>query len=225
MEENPLRVLDSKEKEDKKAVENAPSILDYLDDESKEHFNSVRQMLELLDIPYVIDTNMVRGLDYYNHTIFEFITEVEKSELTICAGGRYDGLVSYFDGPETPGFGFGLGLERLLLVLEKQGITLPIDNTVSVYIAVLGDAANLGALELVQGLRQQGISADRDYLSRKLKAQFKAADSFGAKYVITLGETEAETRQLTIKNNSTREEKQVSFDELLADAQTILSEF
>ena len=103
LEENPLRVLDSKEKEDKKAVENAPSILDYLDDESKEHFNSVRQMLELLDIPYVIDTNMVRGLDYYNHTIFEFITEVEKSELTICAGGRYDGLVSYFDGPETPG--------------------------------------------------------------------------------------------------------------------------
>lgn len=225
LEENPLRVLDSKEKEDKKAVENAPSILDYLDDESKEHFNSVRQMLELLDIPYVIDTNMVRGLDYYNHTIFEFITEVEKSELTICAGGRYDGLVSYFDGPETPGFGFGLGLERLLLVLEKQGITLPIDNTVSVYIAVLGDAANLGALELVQGLRQQGISADRDYLSRKLKTQFKAADSFGAKYVITLGETEVETRQLTIKNNSTREEKQVSFDELLADAQTILSEF
>lgn len=225
LEENPLRVLDSKEKEDKKAVENAPSILDYLDDESKEHFNSVRQMLELLDIPYVIDTNMVRGLDYYNHTIFEFITEVEKSELTICAGGRYDGLVSYFDGPETPGFGFGLGLERLLLVLEKQGITLPIDNTVSVYIAVLGDAANLGALELVQGLRQQGISADRDYLSRKLKAQFKAADSFGAKYVITLGETEVETRQLTIKNNSTREEKQISFDELLADAQTILSEF
>lgn len=225
LEENPLRVLDSKEKEDKKAVENAPSILDYLDDESKEHFNSVRQMLELLDIPYVIDTNMVRGLDYYNHTIFEFITEVEKSELTICAGGRYDGLVSYFDGPETPGFGFGLGLERLLLVLEKQGITLPIDNTVSVYIAVLGDAANLGALELVQGLRQQGISADRDYLSRKLKAQFKAADSFGAKYIITLGETEVETRQLTIKNNSTREEKQVSFDELLADAQTILSEF
>lgn len=225
LDENPLRVLDSKEKEDKKAVENAPSILDYLDDESKEHFNSVRQMLELLDIPYVIDTNMVRGLDYYNHTIFEFITEVEKSELTICAGGRYDGLVSYFDGPETPGFGFGLGLERLLLVLEKQGITLPIDNTVSVYIAVLGDEANLGALELVQGLRQQGIRADRDYLGRKLKAQFKAADSFGAKYVITLGETEVETRQLTIKNNSTREEKHVSFDELLTDAQAILSEF
>lgn len=225
LEENPFRVLDSKEKEDKKAVENAPSILDYLDDESKEHFNSVRQMLELLDIPYVIDTNMVRGLDYYNHTIFEFITEVEKSELTICAGGRYDGLVSYFDGPETPGFGFGLGLERLLLVLEKQGIELPIENSLSVYIAVLGEKASISALELVQGLRKQGISADRDYLSRKLKAQFKAADSFGAKYVITLGETEVETRQLTIKNNSTREEKQISFDELLADAQTILSEF
>ena len=110
LDENPLRVLDSKEKEDKVAVENAPSILDYLDEDSQTHFDAVRSMLEVLNIPYVIDTNMVRGLDYYNHTIFEFITKVDKSELTICAGGRYDGLVEYFDGPTTPGFGFGLGL-------------------------------------------------------------------------------------------------------------------
>lgn len=120
LDENPLRVLDSKEKEDKIAVENAPSILDYLDDESQAHFDAVRSMLETLNIPYVIDTNMVRGLDYYNHTIFEFITTVDKSELTICAGGRYDSLVEYFDGPETPGFGFALGLERLLLILENK---------------------------------------------------------------------------------------------------------
>ena len=120
LEENPLRVLDSKEKEDKEAVENAPSILDYLDDDSQAHFQGVRDMLEVLDIPYVIDTNMVRGLDYYNHTIFEFITQVDKSELTLCAGGRYDSLVEYFGGPATAGFGFGLGLERLLLVLTNK---------------------------------------------------------------------------------------------------------
>ena len=108
LEENPLRVLDSKEKEDKVAVENAPSILDYLDEESQTHFDEVRAMLDSLNIPYVIDTNMVRGLDYYNHTIFEFITTIDKSELTICAGGRYDSLVEYFGGPETAGFGFGI---------------------------------------------------------------------------------------------------------------------
>ena len=167
LEENPLRVLDSKEKEDKLAVENAPSILDYLDESSQAHFDAVRQMLEVLHIPYIIDTNMVRGLDYYNHTIFEFITKVDASDLTICAGGRYDGLVEYFGGPETPGFGFGLGLERLLLILEKQGIELPVAADMDVYIAVLGEGANLKALELVQSLRTQGFTAERDYLGRK----------------------------------------------------------
>ena len=186
LDENPLRVLDSKEKEDKVAVENAPSILDYLDEESQAHFDAVRGMLETLGIPYVIDTNMVRGLDYYNHTIFEFITKVDKAELTICAGGRYDGLVEYFGGPETPGFGFGLGLERLLLILEKQGIELPVDSQMDVYIVVLGEGANSKALELVQALRQQGLTAERDYLGRKIKAQFKSADSFKATTVITL---------------------------------------
>ena len=186
LDENPLLVLDSKEKEDKVAVENAPSILDYLDEESQAHFDAVRGMLETLGIPYVIDTNMVRGLDYYNHTIFEFITKVDKAELTICAGGRYDGLVEYFGGPETPGFGFGLGLERILLILEKQGIELPVDSQMDVYIVVLGEGANSKALELVQALRQQGLTAERDYLGRKIKAQFKSADSFKATTVITL---------------------------------------
>ncbi len=120
LEENPLRVLDSKEKEDKVAVENAPSILDYLDEESTVHFEAVRSMLDNLGITYTIDTNMVRGLDYYNHTIFEFMTEVGGNDLTICAGGRYDGLVTYFGGPETPAFGFGMGIERLILVLESK---------------------------------------------------------------------------------------------------------
>ena len=223
LDENPLRVLDSKEKEDKLAVENAPSILDYLDEESQAHFDAVRGMLETLGIPYLIDTNMVRGLDYYNHTIFEFITKVDKSELTICAGGRYDGLVEYFGGPETPGFGFGLGLERLLLILEKQGIELPVDSQMDVYIAVLGEGANGKALELVQALRQQGLTAERDYLGRKIKAQFKSADSFKARTVITLGESEVESGQVTIKNNASRQEITVRLNELMENAKAILN--
>ncbi|MBS5040500.1 MAG: histidine--tRNA ligase [Streptococcus sp.] len=224
LDENPLRVLDSKEKEDKVAVENAPSILDYLDEESQAHFDEVRAMLESLNIPYVIDTNMVRGLDYYNHTIFEFITTIDKSELTICAGGRYDSLVEYFGGPETAGFGFGLGLERLLLVLDKQGITLPVEEGLDVYIAVLGSEANGKALELVQAIRHQGFKAERDYLGRKIKAQFKSADAFKAKTVITLGESELESGQVSVKNNTTREEVTVSFEELTENFAAVLDQ-
>ena len=223
LDENPLRVLDSKEKEDKIAVENAPSILDYLDDESQAHFDAVRSMLETLNIPYVIDTNMVRGLDYYNHTIFEFITTVDKSELTICAGGRYDSLVEYFDGPETPGFGFALGIERLLLILDKQGIELPVEKEMDVYIAVLEQGANLKALDLVQAIRNQGFSAERDYLGRKIKAQFKSADVFNAKTIITLGESEIEAGQVAVKNNKTREEVTVSFDEITNNFAEVLN--
>ena len=224
LDENPLRVLDSKEKEDKVAVENAPSILDYLDEESQAYFDEVRTMLDSLNIPYVIDTNMVRGLDYYNHTIFEFVTTIDKSELTICAGGRYDSLVEYFGGPETAGFGFGLGLERLLLVLDKQGIELPVEESLDVYIAVLGSGANGKALELVQAIRYQGFKAERDYLGRKIKAQFKSADTFKAKTVITLGESEVESGQVNVKNNATREEVTVSFEELTKNFAAVLKQ-
>ena len=221
LEENPLRVLDSKEPEDKAAVEGAPSILDYLDEESSAYFAAVRSMLETLQIPYVINTNMVRGLDYYNHTIFEFTTEVAGSQLTICAGGRYDGLVAYFGGPETPGVGFGMGLERLLLVLDKQGVELPIETALDVYVAVLGTGANGRALELVQALRAQGFAVERDYLDRKLKAQFKSADIFRAKTLITLGESEVESGQVTVKNNHNREEITVSLDQIQENYQLI----
>ena len=197
LEENPLRVLDSKEKEDKVAVENAPSILDYLDEESQTHFDEVRAMLDSLNIPYVIDTNMVRGLDYYNHTIFEFITTIDKS---------------------------GLGLERLLLVLDKQGIKLPVEESLDVYIAVLGSGANGKALELVQSIRYQGFKAERDYLGRKIKAQFKSADTFKAKTVITLGESEVESGVVKVKNNATREEVTVSFEELTTNFATVLKQ-
>jgi len=213
LDENPLRVLDSKEKEDKVAVENAPSILDYLNEESQAHFDEVRTMLDSLNIPYVIDTNMVRGLDYYNHTIFEFITTIDKSELTICAGGRYDSLVEYFGGPETAGFGF-----------DKQGIELPVEENLDVYIAVLGSGANGKALELVQAIRYQGFKAERDYLGRKIKAQFKSADTFKAKTVITLGESEVESGQVNVKNNATREEVTVSFEELTKNFAAVLEQ-
>lgn len=224
LEENPLRVLDSKEKEDKLAVENAPSILDYLDEESQTHFQAVRSLLEALEIPYIINTNMVRGLDYYNHTIFEFTADVAGNELTICAGGRYDSLVAYFGGPETAGFGFGMGVERLLLVLEKQGVELPLEDSLDVYIAVLGEGANNKALEIVQALRKQGFTAERDYLNRKLKAQFKSADTFGAKVLITLGESEIESKQVTIKNNQTREELIVDLNQIQEDFQVIFKQ-
>lgn len=224
LEENPLRVLDSKEKEDKQAVENAPSILDYLDEESQAHFDAVRAMLDGLGIAYVVDTNMVRGLDYYNHTIFEFVTEVDGNELTVCAGGRYDGLVEYFGGPATPGFGFGMGLERLLLILDKQGVELPVEASLDVYVAVLGSEAEVASLELVQALRRQGFIAERDYLGRKLKAQFKSADVFGAKTIIALGGSEVESGQITVKNNQTRQEVTTSIEEVKNDFQTVLNQ-
>ncbi|HEO6598413.1 TPA: histidine--tRNA ligase [Streptococcus agalactiae] len=222
--ENPLRVLDSKESEDKLAVENAPSILDYLDESSQAHFDAVCHMLDALNIPYIIDTNMVRGLDYYNHTIFEFITEIEDNELTICAGGRYDGLVSYFGGPETPAFGFGLGLERLLLILGKQGIPLPIENTIDLYIAVLGSEANLAALDLAQSIRHQGFKVERDYLGRKIKAQFKSADTFNAKVIMTLGSSEVDSREVSLKNNQTRQEVKVSFENIKTGFSSVLKQ-
>lgn len=222
--ENPLRVLDSKEPEDKLAVENAPSILDYLDESSQAHFDAVCHMLDALNIPYIIDTNMVRGLDYYNHTIFEFITEIEDNELTICAGGRYDGLVSYFGGPETPAFGFGLGLERLLLILDKQGISLPIENTIDLYIAVLGTEANLAALDLAQSIRHQGFKVERDYLGRKIKAQFKSADTFNAKVIMTLGSSEVDLKEVSLKNNQTRQEVKVSFENIKTDFSSVLKQ-
>ncbi|HFZ6985839.1 TPA: histidine--tRNA ligase [Streptococcus agalactiae] len=222
--ENPLRVLDSKEPEDKLAVENAPSILDYLDESSQAHFDAVCHMLDALNIPYIIDTNMVRGLDYYNHTIFEFITEIEDNELTICAGGRYDGLVSYFGGPETPAFGFGLGLERLLLILGKQGIPLPIENTIDLYIAVLGSEANLAALDLAQSIRHQGFKVERDYLGRKIKAQFKSADNFNAKVIMTLGSSEVDSREVSLKNNQTRQEVKVSFENIKTGFSSVLKQ-
>ena len=155
-------------------------------------------------------------LDADSLDLFQVISEIEDAfDIQIEAEDdlkTVGDLVAYFGGPETAGFGFGLGVERLLLILEKQGVALPIENALDVYIAVLGEGANVKALELVQALRQQGFKADRDYLNRKLKAQFKSADVFAAKTLITLGESEVESGQVTVKNNQTREEVQVSLE-------------
>jgi histidyl-tRNA synthetase len=221
--ENPLRVLDSKDKQDMAIVKDAPSILDFLTDASQQHFSDVKTMLESLNIAYSVDQNMVRGLDYYNDTIFEFMTEIKGKELTICGGGRYDSLVSYFDGPDTPGFGFGLGMERLLLVLEEQGVALPVEQSLDVYVVVLGASANVAGLKLVQSLRDQGYSAERDYLNRKIKQQFKSAEEFGAKTIITLGESEVESDEIVVKNNATRSEVKTTLTAIQSDFAAIFA--
>ena len=222
--ENPLRVLDSKDKQDIAIVKDAPSILDFLTDASQQHLTDVKAMLESLNIAYTVDQNMVRGLDYYNDTIFEFMTEIKGKELTICGGGRYDSLVSYFGGPETPGFGFGIGVDRLLLVLEEQGASLPVAQPLDVYVVVLGASANVAALKLVQSLRDQGYAVERDVLNRKIKQQFKSAEEFGAKVIITLGESEVETGEIVVKNNATRAEVKTTLSEIQSQFDTVFTE-
>ena len=222
--ENPLRVLDSKDKQDITIVKDAPSILDFLSDASQQHLTDVKTMLETLNIAYTVDQNMVRGLDYYNDTIFEFMTEIKGKELTICGGGRYDSLVSYFGGPATPGFGFGIGVDRLLLVLEEQGVSLPVAQPLDVYVVVLGASANVAALKLVQSLREQGYTVERDVLNRKIKQQFKSAEEFGAKTIITLGESEVETGDIVVKNNATRAEVKTTLSEIQSQFDTVFTE-
>ena len=222
--ENPLRVLDSKDKQDITIVKDAPSILDFLSDASQQHLTDVKTMLETLNIAYTVDQNMVRGLDYYNDTIFEFMTEIKGKELTICGGGRYDSLVSYFGGPDTPGFGFGIGVDRLLLVLEEQGVSLPVAQPLDVYVVVLGASANVAALKLVQSLREQGYTVERDVLNRKIKQQFKSAEEFGAKTIITLGESEVETGDIVVKNNATRAEVKTTLSDIQSQFDAVFTE-
>lgn len=226
--ENPLRVLDSKEAEDIAIVKNAPAILDYLNETSKAYFEEVKALLEALNIEYTIDSNMVRGLDYYNDTIFEFIVNFDGKELTVCGGGRYDGLVEYFDGPATPAFGFGLGIERLLMIAEKQEINFIPEETLDVYIAVMGEKANLEATKLAESLREKAFKVERDFSNRKLGAQFKTAEKLGAELIITLGEDEVRTGQIKVKHNQTRKQVETTlkavhesfapiFEEIYAD--------
>lgn len=209
--ENPLRVLDSKEKSDQKIVAQAPSILDYLSERSQKHFEAVKAMLTGLGIDFQIDSNMVRGLDYYTDTIFEIMSAAHGmgSQSTICAGGRYDGLVEELGGPKTPGFGFALGIERVLLTMEAEKIEMPILKEVDVFVVGIGEETNMETLKLVQAIRNFGFSADRDFMNRKPKAQFKTATKLNAKFVITIGETELNEGIAKIKLMENRTEKTV----------------
>lgn len=216
---NPLRVLDSKDKKDKEIVKDAPSILDYLDEESLEHFNQVKAMLDSLGIHYEIDPSMVRGLDYYNDTIFEIITEDSKfgANTTISAGGRYDSLVEDVGGPETPGFGFAFGLERLILLMENEGVEFPKLNQLDAFVVTIGEKANKEASLLTKTLRDHGLNTEREFLDRKPKKQFKTADKLEAKVVFTLGEQEVEDRTVNIKLLETGKEISTNIDALYGE--------
>ncbi|WP_251866347.1 histidine--tRNA ligase [Enterococcus malodoratus] len=224
--ENPLRVLDSKDRKDQPIVADAPSILDYLSDYAKEYFEGVTKTLEYLDISYEIDHRMVRGLDYYNHTIFEIMSDAPGmgAQTTICGGGRYDGLVEELGGPETPGIGFAMGIERILLTLEQEDVMIPNAASLDAYVVGLGDATNLEALKVVQAIRGFGFSAGRDFMGRKAKAQFKTADKEGAKLVLTLGEDELAKGVINVKDSATREEKAFPLTDVYEDFAAIYDE-
>lgn len=223
--ENPLRVLDSKDKRDQKFVAEAPSILDYLSEEAKKHFTAVTDMLTALAIPYEIDSNMVRGLDYYTHTIFEIMSDNGLgAQATVCAGGRYNQLVEELGGPETPGFGFAMGIERLLLTMEAEGVVFPDFNQLDAYVVGLGETTNVESLKVVQAIRNFGFSADRDFLNRKAKAQFKSADKGQARLVLTLGENELNEGVINVKNMATRQEKQLSLTRIYEDFDNVFDE-
>ncbi len=229
--ENPLRVLDSKDKKDQAIVAEAPSILDYLSEASKEHFETVKTMLNELNIPFEVDSNMVRGLDYYTDTIFEVMSEAPGmgAQATICAGGRYDGLVEELGGPATPGFGFAMGIERILITMEAEGVAVPVINEIDAYVVGIGEQTNSTSLKLVQAIRNFGFSADRDFMDRKAKAQFKTAAKLNAKLALTLGETELAEGVVNVKSMANRNEKAFllsdiyeRFDEVYDEMMTVM---
>ena len=216
---NPLRVLDSKDRKDKEIVKDAPSILEYLDEASTKHFEEVKEMLDYLEVPYEIDTNMVRGLDYYNDTIFEVITNDPDfgANTTICAGGRYDGLVEQVGGPETPGFGFAIGLERLVMLLEAANFEFPNLTELDAFIVTIGDEVNTEALKIVTELRKHGLIVEREFVGRKPGSQFKTADKLNAKVVFTLGGMELENRNINMKLLETGNQTKIQLDDIYSD--------
>ncbi len=207
-EKNPMRILDCKEEKCKELNKNAPKILDYLCEECKMHFENVKNMLDKLEIEYKIDPNIVRGLDYYTKTVFEFVSKLDG--LTVLGGGRYDGLVEELGGAKTPAIGFASGMERLIDVFKNNNPDLKLEKNMHIFVAYIGEEANIYATKLVKNLRQQGIYAEKDIMGRSIKAQFKYADKKKANYVITIGDNEIETKTATIKNLQTGEEKQIS---------------
>ena len=209
MEKNPLRVIDCKNEECKKIVADAPRTIDYLDDGCKEHFEELKRLLDAMNIPYSVDTGIVRGLDYYTRTVFEF---VNRDGFTLCGGGRYDKLVNEIDGRlDIPAAGFGMGLERVMYFLDLEGIDLGTYPAPQLYLGTIGNI-RAEAYKIVKSLRDKGLTVETDYLDKSVKAQMKYANKLGAEYVIILGEDELATGKVKIKKMSDGTEQEISID-------------
>ena len=215
-EKNPLRLLDCKEEECKKINANAPSILDYLCEDCHAHFEEVKACLDLAGVEYEIDPRIVRGLDYYTRTVFEFVSTAIGAQGTVCAGGRYDGLIAELGGNPMPAVGFAAGIERLLIVMEQTGVEIPASNAPTVYLAGMDAECRKKAFELAIALRKNGVVAEIDHMERSVKAQFKYADKLNAKYVAVIGGNELLEGVMNVKCMATGESEKVRFVEALA---------
>lgn len=215
LEKNPLRILDCKNEECKKITANAPSILDYICDECSEHFEKVKKLLTIANVPFKVDSGIVRGLDYYTRTVFEFVSDNIGAQGTVCGGGRYDGLIAQLGGNDVPGIGFAVGIERILMLLENTGVQIPNPNKVKVYFAPMGEEAEEVAFKLCTALREKGIVADFDHMNRGIKSQFKYADKIGAEYVAVIGSDEIASSTLKLKRMADGQEQMIPFDELI----------
>ena len=222
LEKNPLRILDCKSSVCSKIAQGAPKITDYLCDECKEHFASVQKYLDAAGVEYTINPTIVRGLDYYTKTVFEFVTDFIGAQGTVCGGGRYDGLIEELGGKHLPSLGFAMGIERLLMLMDKQGIEIPKPSTCDLYVAVMGEKASLKSFEIIKAVRSCGLIAETDVVGRGLRAQMKYADKIGAKFSMVLGDNEIEQGKAVIKNMSSGEQTEIVLDETFAEKFMVL---
>lgn len=209
-ERNPLRILDCKSEICGEIAKGAPTILEYICDDCREHFEKLKKALDAMEIPYTVNPGIVRGLDYYTKTVFEIIS----GPFTVCGGGRYDGMIEEFGGNHIPGIGFGLGIERLLIRLAELGIEIPKENGIDLYIAPLGDNAREKTAKLVLDLRKDGINTETDHMDRTLRAQMKYANKIGARYTAVIGDDEIENSRVNLKDMETGNEVKISLDML-----------
>ncbi len=224
LERNPMRILDCKSPVCSEIAGNAPVVLDYLCDECKNHFEQVKSYLTAMNIEYTVNPHIVRGLDYYTRTVFEFVSGDIGAQSTVCGGGRYDGLVAQMGGPSVPSLGFAMGIERLMLVLKNQGKELPSADKPDLYIAALGEKAQLKTAELCAALRADGFKVETDICGRGLKAQMKYANKIGAKYSLVLGDTEIGENSASLKNMADGEAFTVKLDILSDELFKIINE-
>ncbi|MGI6731285.1 MAG: histidine--tRNA ligase [Anaerovoracaceae bacterium] len=214
---NPMRILDCKSPVCQELVQGAPVMLDYICEDCRTAFEELQENLRAMEVDFTIDPGIVRGLDYYTKTAFEFVTNQIGAQGTVCGGGRYDNLIEEIGGPSVPGVGFGMGVERLLLLMEKSGVEIPEPPNTHVFIAMMGEKAKAFGLKLIKDLRKQGFKAEMDTMGRNIKGQFKYANRLHAKYVIVIGENELEEHMVSIKNMETSEQKQVSLDDIVKE--------